>query len=134
MENKIWTEEQMKKARGAHSAEELLGLARSEGVDMSAEEAAELFELIDMKTGELADEELENVAGGGCKTKVNGKRYTVVTSGCRCFNGKFKAAEFGKDSSTIREFWRDWGSSGKRSCARCAHLKFKGGIGYCSVS
>ena len=57
------SKELLEKAKIAKTAEELLAMAKAENIELSAEQAfAELN-----KTGELSDEELDNVAGGvGC--------------------------------------------------------------------
>ena len=60
-----FTNEQLAKAKAAKSAEELLALAKENGIDMTEEEAAKYFAELN-KEGELADEELNNVAGGAC--------------------------------------------------------------------
>ncbi len=78
--------ELLEKAKEAKSAEELLSLAKENGMELTEGEAEEYFTQLN-KSGELSDEELDNVAGGGCQTKVGGEKYTVVTSGQRCFNG-----------------------------------------------
>lgn len=59
----ILTEEQVKKAMACKTADELLALAKSWGVEMTREQAEEY--LAKMKTMELTDEELTQVAGGG---------------------------------------------------------------------
>ena len=134
MEEKIWTEEQLEKARNVKSVDELIQLAQTEGFEMSAEEAEELFEILDKKTGELADEELDNVAGGRCKTKVNGKRYTVVSASCQCMYGRYQHLKWQDVYSMghLRTMW--YNAYGKKPCGKCVHLKLKNGIGYCSVS
>ena len=65
MENKF-TPELIEKAKSAKTPEELLSLAKENGVELTEESAAAYFEQLNPKTGELADEELDNVAGGGC--------------------------------------------------------------------
>ena len=60
-----FTKEMIEKARAAKSAEELLELVKTEGVELTAEEAERVFAELN-KSGELSDEELDNVAGGGC--------------------------------------------------------------------
>lgn len=60
-----FTNEQLAKVKAAKSAEELLALAKAEGVALTEEEAAKYFAEMH-KEGELADDELDNVAGGGC--------------------------------------------------------------------
>lgn len=61
-------EELMAKARGAKSVEELLALAKENNVELTEEEANAYFEQMN-RTGELSDDELDSVAGGGCGKK-----------------------------------------------------------------
>ena len=58
-----FSKELIEKAKTAKSAEELLELAKAENINFTAEEAAKAFAELN-KTGELSDEELDNVAGG----------------------------------------------------------------------
>ena len=58
------TKELLEKAKTAKSAEELLEMAKAENIELSAEQAAKAFAELN-KSGELSDEELDNVAGGG---------------------------------------------------------------------
>ena len=58
-----FTNEQLTKAKAAKSAEELLALAKENGIEMTEEEAKKYFAELH-KEGELADEELSNVSGG----------------------------------------------------------------------
>ena len=57
------SKELIEKAKTAKTAEELLEMAKEESVEMSAEQAAEYFVTIHA-SGELSDEELDNVSGG----------------------------------------------------------------------
>ena len=57
------SKELIEKAKTAKSAEELLEMAKAEKVELTEEEAAKAFAELN-KTGELSDEELDNVAGG----------------------------------------------------------------------
>ena len=59
-----FTKEMIEKAKAAKTAEELLELAKAEGVELTAEQAAKAFAELN-KSGELSDEELENAAGAG---------------------------------------------------------------------
>ena len=59
------SKELLERAKTAKSAEELLAMAKGENIELTAEEAAMAFEALH-KTGELSDEELDNVSGGGC--------------------------------------------------------------------
>ena len=62
------SKELLEKAKAAKSAEELLALAKNEGIELTAEQAAKAFAELN-KTGELSDEELDNVSGG-CKGRT----------------------------------------------------------------
>ena len=62
------------KAKHAKSPEELLALAKENGIELTEESAQAYFNQLNPKTGELADDELDNVAGGGCH---NGGRLVV---------------------------------------------------------
>jgi len=58
------TKEQIQKAMACKTAEELMALAKSEGIELTKEEAeAYMAEMADV---ELDDAALKNVAGGGC--------------------------------------------------------------------
>ena len=57
------SKELLEKAKQAKTAEELLEMAKAEKVELTEEEAAKAFAELN-KTGELSDEELDNVAGG----------------------------------------------------------------------
>ena len=58
-----FTDEMLEKAKTAKSAEELLAMAKAENIELTEEQAAKAFGELN-KTGELSDEELDNVAGG----------------------------------------------------------------------
>ena len=58
-----FTDEMLEKAKTAKSAEELLAMAKAEKVELTEEEAVKAFAELN-KTGELSDEELDNVSGG----------------------------------------------------------------------
>ena len=57
------SKELIETAKTAKSAEELLELAKTENINFTAEEAAKAFAELN-KSGELSDEELDNVSGG----------------------------------------------------------------------
>ncbi len=54
----------LEKAKNAKSAEELVKLAKENGIELTAEEAKSYFAKLNAKEGELADDELDSVAGG----------------------------------------------------------------------
>ena len=59
------SKELLEKAKMAKTAKELLAMAKAENIELTEEQAAKAFAELN-KTGELSDEELDNVAGGGC--------------------------------------------------------------------
>ena len=63
------------KAKQAKNPEELLALAKENGVELTEESAKAYFNQLNPKTGELSDDELDNVAGGGCQSN-NGRLNT----------------------------------------------------------
>lgn len=58
-----FTAEQLEAAKAVKSPEELVALAKEQGVSITYEQAAKF---LTPPIGELSDEELENVAGGVC--------------------------------------------------------------------
>ena len=69
------------KAKAAETPEALLTLAKENGMEMTDESAAAYFEIMHPKAGELADKELNNVSGGGCR-KSDGR--LIVSAGYSC--------------------------------------------------
>ena len=70
------SKELIEKAKTAKSAEELLEMAKAENIELTEEEAAQAFAKMN-KNGELSDEELDNVAGGGCPGGATPKKFSV---------------------------------------------------------
>ena len=81
--------EMIEKAREAKSAEELLKMARENGIELSPMEAKTYFSQLNPKSGELDDDDLDNVAGGlfGCFNFGNSIRKGAkvrVLNGQKC--------------------------------------------------
>ncbi|MGN1103607.1 MAG: hypothetical protein ACI4QI_01905 [Candidatus Coproplasma sp.] len=70
------SKELIQKAKTAKTAEELLEMAKAEGVELSKEEAARYFAELN-KSGELSDEELDNVSGGDFCSPSDPPKYKV---------------------------------------------------------
>ena len=66
------------KAKAAKTVGELMALAKENGTELTEESAKAYFEQLHPKTGELSDEELDNVAGGGCNAKDDGILNTKI--------------------------------------------------------
>ena len=99
-------------AMQAKSVEELLKLAEAYGYEISKEEAEEIYAELN-QARELSDEELENVAGGGCySTDKHG--YLIVTSVNRC------------------ELFEQSGWRSGSTCSGCHHAFLDGLTIYCS--
>ena len=105
--------ELLAKAKSAKSPEELIGIAKENGMELTEESAKAYFELLSPKTGEIADEELENVAGGGCYK--NGELVVSPFMSCNFFESKNSLE-----------------SLGFRCCPGCKYCKYKKGLYICT--
>ena len=140
----MMNEEIIAKAKKAKSVEELIALAKENGIELTEEEANTYLAQLNPKKGEISDDELDVVSGGGCETKVDGKKYTVVTSACKCFTGQYLSNFVSRenlgmtvrtDNPELRMIWvGKTGSKIENKCGSCAYLGFKDGIGYCEKS
>lgn len=75
----------IEKAKAAKSVEELLEIAKANNVEMTADEAHTYFAQLGPKSGELDDDDLDNVAGGACGVGDSSNRPHVrVTNGATC--------------------------------------------------
>ncbi len=99
----------LEKAKNAKVPEELLSLARENGVDLTEKEAESYFARLNSKEGELSDDELDSVAGGRkCGTMYYDHR-PVVTIGNSC--GRYR------DEKTKRY------DTGNGKCGTCFYSK-----------
>ena len=74
------THELTEKAKLAKSPEELLTLAKENGTEMTEESAKAYFAKLH-KSGEVSDDELDSVSGGGCgyaSVSLDGHYYKLV--------------------------------------------------------
>ncbi|MBQ2945522.1 MAG: hypothetical protein IJD95_03020 [Clostridia bacterium] len=83
------TPEMIEKAKAAKSVEELLALAKENEVEIPEEAAKALFEQLNPKSGELDDDDLDNVSGGGCgdnydETKAQVGDHVYIKGGHTC--------------------------------------------------
>ena len=127
-----YNEETLAKAKQAKSVEELLTLSKESGVEMTAEQARVIFAQLNQKSGELADDELDNVAGGGCH---NGEGYLVVTAGYVC--GLWACKQCGSTETKTEIFYGETNvycknCGGVHSCANCSYCIYQGGLLLCS--
>ena len=121
MENKL-TPELIAKAKLAKSAEELIALAKENGAQLSAEEANTYFDELN-KSGELSDDELDQVAGG-CTTYHNGR--PVVSGLNYCNNWRCEECQkAGEDSGSCTKH------SGGSFCMTCAYSRYEDALLLC---
>ncbi len=84
------TNEMIKNAKECKSADELLALAKENGIEMTAEEANEKFSLLHNDC-ELSDDELDSASGGACgytSVSIDGNYYKKIddrTDSCNKF-------------------------------------------------
>ena len=98
------TPEMIEKAKTAKTVEELLAIAKENGVEMTADEAKIYFEQLNPKSGELDDDDLDNVAGGACTALEDPiiEERVRVTSGQTC-------PKCGGNVGSLREGAVQWG-------------------------
>ena len=128
---KNFNPELLEKAKQTKSAEELLALAKENNIELTAEEAKTYFEQLHPVSGEMADDELENVAGGGCHS---GDGRLVVTIGyecshwvCACGNPYTKREVLGRSVSLVCT------SCGKTLCCNnCRYMSYERGLWLCN--
>lgn len=128
----------LEKAKRAKSKEELMALAKENSITLTDKEAEDYLASFKgtLKSGELGDDELDDVSGG-CKTEVNGKQYVVVSSGVKCFTGQYEKVDSvfnGYNSKGGNALWFLNSSDGR--CGRCKYLGFTNGgtLGFCTKS
>ncbi len=126
-----FTPEMIEKARAAKSAEELLALAKENDVEMTEENAKAYFEQLH-KSGELADDELDNVAGGGC---YKGDRLIVsVANFCELWTCKKCGIGSYGDTGThyCKAGFLSTGDSCTIVCNDCKHMSYEKGLWLCN--
>jgi len=140
---KNFTPEQIEQAKQAKSVEALLALAKELDIELTEEEAKLYFEQLNPASGELSDDELDDVSGGACKTSGG---HTVVTSAKKCFTGQWACVRnvYNKGTPAEVSVWENTSNLGLREtwwnmsldhgrCGNCKWLEFNSaGTGYCS--
>lgn len=114
----------IEKAKQAKSVEELLALAKGNGVELSEQEANEYFTQLG-KAGELSDEELDNVSGGGCH-KNDGR--LIVTIGKLCPYWKCNLC----GSTYISKRTGRCSCDQATGCGHCKYMSYEKGLWLCN--
>ena len=142
------TQEIIEKAKAAKSAEELLAIAKENGIDMTADEAATYFSQLNPKYGELDDDDLDNVAGGACgKQGIDGvwgkeiKGSADYFAECwvcgKCGSTALDAEWNNQAFSAKNIFYTQYycGACGARAwCQSCKYFKTIDGKNWCTKS
>ena len=105
------------KAKAAKTPEELIEIARENDVEMTEESAKAYVDLLHPKTGEMSDDELDNVAGGACY-RGDGRMVTTVANLCREWRCK-------KDGSRME-------SDHRPICCKCGKTAFCSNCKFCT--
>lgn len=117
----------IKQAKAVGSPEELLALAKENNMELTEEEATAYFAQLHGKSGELSDDELDDVAGGGCHAG-DGRLITTIHNVCEyykcehCGYTGFKYVEL-KTDSIIATCKHCGLSAFCNSCALCSYEK-----------
>jgi len=121
-----FNEESIAKAKQAKSVEELLTLAKESGVEMTAEQAQEYYTQLNPKSGELADDELDNVAGGGCYS-ANGQLVVTLDYSCGLWVCKgCGGTELSPGYSSGQPYVGCKNCGSHNNCANCYYLFYNG--------
>ena len=122
------TSEMMEKAKGAKSVEEILDIAKANGVEMTEDEAKSYYAQLNSKVGELNDDDLEKVSAGGSMVDKMPqicpicKGYFMVREGCpSCGKTTDEIIEYCLNNSIKTDFDKtdsDTNSQTLRSLAR----------------
>ena len=113
-------------------------LAKENGMEMTEESAAAYFE-VTHKTGELSDEELNNVAGGWCYH--DGKPVVTIGEQRECFHCKHVIPPYGFCNATRAESymtvfgWKHKCNHDEErysNCGECKYCSHEGGLWLCN--
>ncbi len=107
-------EKLLEKAKNAKSTEELSSIAMENGIELTNEEAKSYFAKLNAKTGEVADDELEDVAGGGKCGTTYYENHPVVSA--------FNSCEYYKCTGTENP------KAGCGMCQQCCYSKTVGSV------
>ena len=124
-------EELILKAKGAKNADEILSIAKENGLDVNREDA-KLYIQMNRENGELSDEALDGVTGGAAYTLRDG--YLIVTNFHEC--DRWKCDQCGGDEikyiHVASESGWAWAhrcggypNGCGKGCATCEYMKYR---------
>ena len=109
----------LEKAKVAKTAGELAAIARENSIELTNEEAKTYFAKLNAKEGEIADDELDNVAGGR-------KCGTIYKDGWPVVVGSFNTCDLYKRNPDSTDIWGD-----STLCDTCTHFSVDGILNVC---
>lgn len=124
-------EELILKAKEAKSAEEIVAIAKENGLEVCIDDAQKYIEL-NSKSGEISDEALDGVTGGGAYTVFGG--YLIVTNFHECDRWKcdecggsdFKNTQVGNETGwAIAHKCGGHPNGCGKSCATCKYMDYR---------
>ena len=124
-----FTPEIIEKAKVTKNIEELQMLAKENGIEMTDEEAKAYYEQLHVSSGEIDDDELDNVAGGGCHKK-DGR--LIVTIKNTCYNWTCEACGRLKRGDNFCEHLRVRMFNYKPYCKNCQYMSYEKGLWLCN--
>ena len=116
---KNFNAEMIEKAKAAKSVEELLEIAKANNIEMTADEAATYFAQLNPKSGELNDDDLDNVAGGACGGSDNDNSNVAVGDKVRVISGE-TCPKCGGNTGTVQIVGGMMGAKGVVACQNCS--------------
>ena len=101
-------------------------------MELTEESAKAYFEQLNPKTGEVSDDELNNVAGGGCHNG-DGRMITTVLNDCRHWLCKYDGETwmnthdgFGVSTSVCKK------CASSAACKNCKYCSYEKGLWLCN--
>ena len=128
----MMNEEMITKAKEAKSVEELIALAKENGIELTEEDAKMYFEQLSAKKGELSDDELESVSGGGCHNR-DGRLIVTVDHLCNYFHcSRCNQTDFGEYVLNYVGHYCTRGFFYSVGCEDCKHMSYEKGLWLCN--
>ena len=117
--------ELLAKAKAAKSVEELMAFAGENKMELSEESARAYFEQLHAHKGEIADEELDNVSGGGCHNG-DGRLITTIMNSWTGWDCKYTEHCHPSSLQSCVSCGRD------RVCQECSYCSYEKGLWLCN--
>lgn len=101
IKEKVMREDLLEKLKKTEKTEEFIILLKKNGIDIEKEKAEEYFKTLH-RNGEIDDDELDKVSGGGC---YSSEGYLMTTCGYRCSNFTRSVAAGNKENCSSCMYW-----------------------------